>query len=107
MNKLLLLFCFFFCAISSAQDAVAVAEKKAVHYTKKDVKVDNSVVITPKFHSKLKEKYSDKEFQYEVKVAEKGLWDRFTEWLSYWFKRLFGLSDKVSGNAVINNALID
>jgi hypothetical protein len=79
---------------------VAVAEKNAVHYTEKDIKVDNSVIITPKFHPKLKEKYNDEAFQYEVKVAEKGLWDRFTEWLSYWFKRLFGLSDNVSNNAV-------
>ena len=79
---------------------MAVAEKNAVHYTEKDITVDNSEIITPKFHPKLKEKYNDDAFQYEVKVAEKGLWDRFTEWLSYWFKRLFGLSDNVSDNAV-------
>ena len=79
---------------------MAVAEKNAVHYTEKDITVDNSEIITPKFHPKLKEKYNDDAFQYEVKVAEKGLWDRFTEWLSYWFKRLFGLSNKVSDNAV-------
>ncbi len=79
---------------------MAVAEKKAVHYTEKDIKVDNSIVITPKLNPKFKEKYNDDVFQYEVKVAEKGLWDRFTEWLSYWFKRLFGLSDNVSNNAV-------
>jgi hypothetical protein len=100
VNKLLLLLSFFFCVTINAQDAVAVAEKNAVHYTEKDIKVDNSVIITPKFHPKLKEKYNDEAFQYEVKVAEKGLWDRFTEWLSYWFKRLFGLSDNVSNNAV-------
>ena len=79
---------------------MAVAEKKAVHYSEKDIKVDNSVVISPKFNPNLKYKYNDAAFQYEVKVAEKGLWDRFTEWLSYWFKKLFGLSDSVSSNAV-------
>ena len=100
MNKLLLLFYIFFCVIINAQDTVTVAEKKAVHYSEKDIKVDNSVVISPKFNPNLKSKYSDKEFQYEVKVAEKGLWDRFTEWLSYWFKKLFGLSNSVSSNAV-------
>ncbi len=79
---------------------MAVAEKNAVRYTEKDITVDNSEVTTPKFNPNLKEKYKDDAFQYEVKVAEKGLWDRFTEWLSYWFKRLFGLSDNVSNNAV-------
>jgi len=79
---------------------MAVAEKNAVRYTEKDIKVDNSEIPTTAFNPKFKEKYNDTEFQYEVKVAEKGLWDRFTEWLSYWFKKLFGLSDNVSNNAV-------
>lgn len=79
---------------------MAVAEKDAVHYTEAAITVDNSVIITQEFNPKFKSNYNDKEFQYEVKVAEKGLWDRFTEWLSYWFKKLFGLSDKVSDNAV-------
>ncbi|MES2748468.1 MAG: DUF4129 domain-containing protein [Bacteroidota bacterium] len=100
MNKLLLLLSFFICTISSAQDSVAVAKKNPVTYTQKDIQIDNSVVSPPKFNPKFKSKYQDSDFQYEVKVEEKGTWDRFLQWLSGLFKRLFGLSDGVSQNAV-------
>ncbi len=100
LNKLLLILCFLYSVTSIAQDSLAVAEKKAVHFSEKDIKIDNSIVIPLKFNPKLKEKYKDNAFEYEVKVAEKGLWDRFKEWLSYWFKKLFGLSDGVSQSAV-------
>ncbi len=72
---------------------MTVAEKKTIHFTEKDIAVDNSVIITPKFNPNLKSKYNDAAFQYEVKVSEKGLWDRFIEWLLYWLKRLFGLTN--------------
>lgn len=100
MNKFLLLLAVFFCVTLNAQDTLAVAEKNPVHYTEKDIKVDASEIVTPKFNPKFKEKYTSTEFQYEIKVEQKGLWDRFKEWLSYWLKKLFGLSDGVSDSAV-------
>lgn len=100
MNKLLLIISFFFCATISAQDSVAITPKKTVKYTEKDIQVDKSIVISSKFKPNFKQKYQDRDFVYEVKVEEKGMWDRFKEWLSYWFKKLFGLSDNVSNTAV-------
>ena len=100
LNKFPFILLFFFCVSINAQDSLVLAEKKTVHYSEKDIKVDTSLVIPLKFNQKLKEKYNDDDFKYEVKIAEKGLWDRFTEWLAYWFKRLFNLSDGVSNNAV-------
>ena len=41
----------------------------------------------------MKEKYKSSEFQYEAKITEKSLWDKFKEWLAYWFKKIFGLSN--------------
>lgn len=76
-----------------------------MHYSEKDIKVDDSIFTPTKFPNNLKEKYNSNDFQYEVKVAEKGLWDRFLEWLSYWFKRLFGFTDNKSTTNAINITL--
>ena len=60
----------------------------------KDIIVDtNSEVSQPKFEPNFKEKYKSSEFQYEAKITEKSLWDKFKEWLAYWFKKIFGLSN--------------
>jgi hypothetical protein len=90
----------FFSVSISAQDSLAVANKDSIIYNPKNNKIDNSDITIQKFDSKFKTKYQSDEFQYEVKVAEKGIWDRFKEWLAYWFRKLFGLSDGVSSNAV-------
>jgi hypothetical protein len=100
VNKLLLIISFLFCAISSAQDSITTTPLKSVTYSEKDIQIDNSIFISPKFNPNFKQKYQDRDFVYEVKVEEKGIWDRFKEWLSYWFKKLFGLSDNVSASAV-------
>lgn len=100
MNKLLILILLFFSISICAQDSLVIANKDSIVYNPKDNKIDDTDIVLQKFESKFKTKYQSDEFQYEVKVAEKGTWDRFKEWLVYWFRKLFGLSDGVSSNAV-------
>ena len=93
MNKFLLLFWLLVSVPIWSQDSSAVAKTQTVKFTEKDIYVDNDIILfKPKFEPNFKQKYKSSEFQYEVKVAEKGAWDRFKEWLAYWFKRIFGLS---------------
>lgn len=100
MNKWLLIFCFFTSALLSAQDTIANKARTAVAYTEKDIRTEDSILSGPKFGVSLKDKYNDSAFQYEVKAGEKGIWERFKQWLSDLFENLFGISDGVSGNAV-------
>jgi hypothetical protein len=100
VNKLLILFLLFFSISINAQDSLTIVNKDSIIYNPKNNKIDNSDIIIQKFDSKFKTKYQSSDFQYEVKVAEKGIWDRFLEWLAYLFKKIFGLSDGVSSNAV-------
>lgn len=99
MNKLLLIL-FFLCVSVQAQDSLTIVKKNAIHYTEKDIKVDNDTISQLKFNPNFKDKYKSSEFQYEVKVAEKGIWDRFMDWLASVFKKIFGLSNGVSQSAV-------
>ena len=93
MNKFLLLFWLLISVPIWSQDSLAVAKTQNVKFTEKDIYVDNEVVLfKPKFETNFKQKYKSSEFQYEVKIAEKGAWDRFKEWLAYCFKKIFGLS---------------
>ncbi len=63
---------------------MAVAKKDSVVFSEKDIIVDtNSEVTQPKFETNFKEKYKSSEFQYEAKITEKSLWDKFKEWLAY------------------------
>ncbi len=100
MNKLLLIIYFFICAIASAQVTIDSLKTNTSLYSEKDIKIDNSAITPLQFNPQFKENYKESAFQYEIKAADKGAWDRFKEWLSYWFKKLFGLSDGVSNNAV-------
>jgi len=94
VNKFLLLFWLLFSVSVWSQDTLAVAKKDSVVFTEKDIIVDtNSEVSQPKFETNFKEKYKSSEFQYEAKITEKSLWDKFKEWLAYWFKKIFGLSN--------------
>ena len=93
MNKFLLLFWLLVSVPIWSQDSVAVVKTQTIKYTEKDIYIDNDTILfKPKFDKGFKEKYKSSEFQYEVKVSEKGTWDRFKEWLIYWFKKIFGLS---------------
>lgn len=94
MNKFLLLFWFLISVPVWSQDSSVVVKTHNIKYTEEDIYVDNEpILVKPKFESGLKQKYKSGEFQYEVKVSEKNAWDRFKEWLAYWFKKLFGLSN--------------
>ncbi len=67
---------------------------KTPHFTEKDIVVDQNTAIVPtKFPSNFKEKYRSRDFVYEVKITDKGFWDRLKEWFIYWFKKIFGLSN--------------
>lgn len=101
MNKLLLFLFLFFGAVQAQDTTMEETPKIVSKYSEKDIKVDDSVRIPLKFGVKLKDKYNSGEFQYEVKIAEKGAWDRFKEWLAHFFGKLFGVSDmKTSMNYV-------
>lgn len=99
MNKLLYIL-FFFCVSLNAQDSLVTTNNQTVHYSEKDIQIDNSDVIVRKLPPNFKENYKSDDFQYETKIAEKGTWDRFLEWLKNLFKNLFGLTDNVSSSAV-------
>lgn len=73
---------------------MGIAKTETVKFTEKDIIVDDSIITQkPKFEAGFKEKYKSSDFEYEVKVSEKNLWERFKEWLAYWFKKIFGLSN--------------
>jgi len=102
VNKFIFFF-WFLCSVSVwSQDSLTVTKKEKTIYSAKDIKVDKSnIVVLNHFKTNFKEKYKANDFQYEVKIDEKSLWDRFKEWLAYWFKKIFGLSNtKVSGKYV-------
>lgn len=93
LNKFLLLLLFFICFNIEAQDSLAVAKKEKIDFTQKDIAIDTSSVEAKAFGQNFKKKYSDSEFVYEFKTAEKNAWDRFKEWLAIFFKKLFSFSD--------------
>lgn len=94
MNKFLFLFWLLVSVPVWSQDTLAVPEKEIIKFTEKDIVTDqNPLVSKVKFRPNFKEKYQSGEFVYEVKVAEKSTWERFKEWLAYWFQKIFGLSN--------------
>ncbi len=77
-----------------SQDSSAVVKTDNFKFTEEDIYVDSEpILFKPKFENGFKQKYKSDEFQYEVKISEKNIWDRFKEWLAYWFKKIFGLSN--------------
>lgn len=102
MNKLFLLFFFFICFSIEAQDTLVVAEKQKTTFTQADVAVDNDSIEARNFDKDFKKKYKGSEFIYEFKTPEKNAWDRFKEWLSDFFKKLFGFSNDESPQKFVN-----
>ncbi len=98
MNKLALILLLFFNLNLEAKPALVKPKEKIVK--NEQLKEDTTSIIPLKFKENLKEKYNANEFQYEIKVAEKGAWDRFKEWLKKLFENLFGIKNGVSANAV-------
>ena len=67
----------------------------------KEIIVDISIIKPLKFDPNFKKSYQSADFVYEVKITEKGIWDRFLDWLSFWFKKIFGFPNMdVSGKYV-------
>lgn len=85
-----------------AQDSLAVvANETNSPYTEKDIKVDDSIISTQKFGPNFKQKYKSDDFVYEVKAPEKGLWERFKEWLAFWLKKTFSISDVETSISIV------
>lgn len=90
-NFILFIFLFFF-SISNAQDSLSTVEPPkiaTVKYTEKDIQIDSSTVKTQKFTKNFKKKYASSEFVYEYKAPEKGIWQRFIEWLASIYRSIF------------------
>lgn len=78
---------------SYAQDSSAVAKKAKVHFTQKDIKVDNSHIDAVHYPAGLKQKYKSRDFAYDPQLYEKSIWERFKEWLAGIAQRLFSFSN--------------
>ncbi len=93
-KKLLFIFTFLFCGLSYSQnDSLALADKKTIHYTEKDILIDTDSLSKATFNANFQAKYKTPDFDYEVKVPEKSFWDKFMEWLSFWLGKLFHISN--------------
>ena len=55
---------------------------------------DDTSQVEERTFENLKEKYSGNEFIYERTIENSGWWSRFKQWLSDFFKDLFGLTNK-------------
>ncbi|HYD92064.1 MAG TPA: DUF4129 domain-containing protein, partial [Flavobacterium sp.] len=53
------------------------------------------------FNESFKEKYTDKEYQYETKPHVKTRWDRFLEWLANLLSYLFSFGNSNSGWGIV------
>ena len=106
MNKFLLFFWLLVSVPLWSQDSSAVAKKETIKFTEKDIVVDQSDIVSkPKLSPNFKQKYKATEFQYEVVVSEKSAWERFEEWLAYWFKKIFGLSSMDTSSKYVEYTL--
>lgn len=98
MNKLYYIFFLLFCLNIFGQDTLPIAEKDSIEtvskFSEAAIKIDTSKVENKNTVKNLKEKYNDSSFDYEPKISEKNAWDRFLEWLSYWFNRIFNLGSE-------------
>lgn len=95
MNKIILILLVFFSISLNATPAIDSVSVK----NKVVLKEDQTSISPVKFKTNLKEKYNSNDFVYEMKSKEKSWWDRFVEWLNYWIKKIFGLTDNVSSTA--------
>jgi hypothetical protein len=93
MTKYLFLFLLLFSIPGFAQDSLIVS--------KSEIQIDSSKVEEVQFEEGLKEKYTDEEFIYEVKVKELSAWDRFKEWLYDLFERLFNSSSRENTEDIV------
>lgn len=69
---------------ATAEDTVAVSIQDSVYI--------DTQPITKRHFEDLKDKYSGNNFIYERTVENSGLWSRFKQWLSDFFKNLFDIN---------------
>lgn len=105
MNKLILFFLLLTGVSSRSQDSLAVAKSSIMSSVQKEIIVDNSIIKPLKFDPNFKKSYQSADFIYDVKIAEKGIWDRFLDWLSFWFRKIFGLSNMEVSEKYVNLSL--
>ena len=106
MNKYIFLFWLFFSVSTWSQPSLAVAKKATIVAVHKTILVDRSTAISkPTFKTNFKQNYKTRDFQYETKFDGKSWWEKFKEWLIYWFKKIFGLSSTEISSKYVNIAL--
>ncbi|MCI9845881.1 DUF4129 domain-containing protein [Flavobacterium pectinovorum] len=97
MNRLLLFLSFILCCnILNAQDTLVKTEPPkvtSVKYTEADIYVDSDTIEAKSFQKNFKKKYTESDFVYEQKKAEKNWWDHFKEWLAGIFDEIFTFKD--------------
>lgn len=83
---------------------MAIAKKQnktKIVWTQKDIKTDTVSIEQVHLPTAFKSKYKSGDFVYEVKAHEKNAWDRFKEWLSDLFSRLFSFSNKAASMSFV------
>jgi hypothetical protein len=101
------LFLFAICRLN-AQDSVLLKQndsKTKVVWTDAALKIDNDSIENLYFLPQFKTKYQSEAFVYEVKSQPKNNWNRFKEWLSEMFSRLFSFDDQQASMAVVELVL--
>lgn len=97
MNRFFfVLFFLLFCSIFNAQDSLTYEDPPkiaTIKYTEKDIQIDSSTVEARTFEKNFKKKYTDSDFIYETKPAEKTWWDSFKEWLASILRKIFTFSN--------------
>ncbi len=97
MNKFLQFFFLIYCSVFYAQNLAGVTDSKS-EFAKKAIIIDSDSITKVSFNEKFKSKYSNDDFIYETKKAEKNAWDRFISWLQAKLGQLFdfGINDTSS-----------
>lgn len=104
MNKLLYIALLLFYASVGAKETIDVNPKEKTnksHFTQRDIRIDNDTIEEVHFRNGFKTKYQSDDFVYEIKLKEKNAWDRFKEWLSGIFSRLFSFSNNETSMAFV------
>jgi hypothetical protein len=92
----------FLCFTIKAQDSLAVASREIATIQTNGIQVDNSAIKPVVFDKNFKKKYTDQAFVYEYKIAESNSWERFKEWLSDFFSRLFNIASHESSSNMVD-----
>lgn len=99
--KLFLLWMLLCPMFSPAQDSVNTVTSDKIIFTEQDILKDHDSIVKAEFEKGFKRNYESDEFDYEIKKKEKNAWERFLDWLSDFFRRLFNFgSNETSASFV-------